>query len=70
MVKYTIHLNKIYRLDNILKKKRKGRNNGFLVSEMDNYSEMQEAIERHRMNLEKSNEIKEIVNDLRNVPLT
>ena len=70
MVKYTIHLNKIYRLDNILKKKRKGRNNDFLVSEMDNYSEMQEAIERHRMNLEKSNEIKEIVNDLRNVPLT
>ncbi len=81
MVKYTIHLNKIYRLDNILKKKRKGRNNDFLVSEMDNYSEMQEAIERHQMNLEKSNEsskdldkntneIKEIVNDLRNVPLT
>lgn len=48
---------------------------------MDNYSEMQEAIERHQMNLEKANEsskdldkntneIKEIVNDLRNVPLT
>ena len=73
--------NKEYGLDNILKKKRKGRNNDFLVSEMDNYSEMQEAIERHQMNLEKSNEsskdldkntneIKEIVNDLRNVPLT
>ncbi len=73
--------NKEYGLDNILKKKRKGRNNDLLVSEMDNYSEMQEAIERHQMNLEKSNEspkdldkntneIKEIVNDLRNVPLT
>mgnify|MGYP000440660377 CR=1 FL=1 len=48
---------------------------------MDNYSEMQEEIERHQMNLEKSkesskdldkntNEIKKIVNDLRNVPLT
>ena len=73
--------NKEYGLDNILKKKRKGRNNDFLVSEMDNYSEMQEAIERHQMNLEKANEsskdldkktneIKNIVNDLKNVPLT
>ena len=73
--------NKEYGLDSILKKKRKGRNNDFLVSEMDNYSEMQEAIERHQMNLEKANEsskdldkntneIKDIVNDLRNVPLT
>lgn len=73
--------NKEYGLDNILKKKRKGRNNDFLVSEMDNYSEMQEAIERHQMNLEKANEsskdldkntneIKDIVNDLKNVPLT
>lgn len=73
--------NKEYGLDNILKKKHKGRNNDFLVSEMDNYSEMQEAIERHQMNLEKANEsskdldkntneIKDIVNDLKNVPLT
>lgn len=73
--------NKEYGLDSILKKKRKGRNNDFLVSEMDNYSEMQEAIERHQMNLEKANEsskdldkntneIKDIVNDLKNVPLT
>ena len=73
--------NKEYGLDNILKKKRKGRNNDFLVSEMDNYSEMQEAIEKHQMNLEKANEsskdldkntneIKDIVNDLKNVPLT
>ena len=73
--------NKEYGLDSVLKKKRKGRNNDFLVSEMDNYSEMQEAIERHQMNLEKANEsskdldentneIKEIVNDLKNVPLS
>lgn len=73
--------NKEYGLDNILKKKRKGRNNDFLVSEMDNYSEMQEVIERHQMNLDKANEsskdldkntndIKEIVNDLKNVPLS
>ena len=72
--------NKEYGLDNILKKKRKGRNNDFLVSEMDNYSEMQEAIERHQMNLEKANEsskdldkstndIKNIVKDLKYVPL-
>ena len=73
--------NKEYGLDNILKKKRKGRNNDFLVSEMDNYSEMQEAIERHQMNLDKANEsskdldnntneIKDIVKDLKNVPLS
>lgn len=73
--------NKKYGLDNILKKKRKGRNNDFLVSEMDNYAEMQEAIERHQMNLDKTNEsskeldkntneIKYIVNDLKNVPLS
>ena len=73
--------NKEYGLDNILKKKRKGRNNDFLVSEMDNYAEMQEAIERHQMNLDKTNEsskeldkntneIKYIVNDLKNVPLS
>lgn len=73
--------NKEYGLDNILKKKRKGRNNDFLVSEIENYAEIQEVIERHQMNLEKANEsskdldkntneIKDIVNDLRNVPLT
>ena len=73
--------NKEYGLDNILKKKRKGRNNDFLVSEMENYAEMQEAIERHQMNLDKANEssielekntndIKDIVNDLKNIPLS
>ncbi len=73
--------NKEYGLDNILKKKRKGRNNDYLVSEMDNYVEMQEAIERHQINLDKANEsskdldnntneIKDVVNDLKNVPLS
>ena len=47
---------------------------------MDNYVEMQETIERYQMNLDKTNEssknldnntneIKNIVNDLKNVPL-
>jgi hypothetical protein len=73
--------NKEYGLDSILKKKRKGRNNDYLVSEMDNYIEMQEAIERHQISLDKANEssqdldkstndIKEIVNDLKNAPLS
>ena len=73
--------NKEYGLDNILKNKRKGRNQDFHVSEMDNYMEIQEAIERHQMNLDKANEsskdldkntndIKNIVNDLKNVPLS
>ena len=73
--------NKEYGLDNILKRKRKGRNYDYLVSDMDNYVEMQEAIERHQMNLEKANEsskelekntnnIKDIVNDLKNVSLS
>ena len=65
--------NKEYGLDNILKKKRKGRNNDLLVSEMDNYSEMQEAIEKHQSSKDldnNTNEIKDIVNDLKNVPLS
>ncbi|CDD29795.1 mobilization protein [Clostridium sp. CAG:433] len=73
--------NKEYGLDNILKRKRKGRNYDYLVSDMDNYVEMQEAIERHQMNIDKVNEsskelekntnnIKDIVNDLKNVPLS
>lgn len=48
---------------------------------MENYAEMQKAIERHQMNLDKANEsskdldkntneIKDIVNDLKNVPLS
>lgn len=73
--------NKEYGLDSILKKKKKGRNEDFLVNEMDNYVVIQEAIERHQMNLDKAkesskdlakttNDIKDIVNDLKNVPLT
>ena len=73
--------NKEYGLDSILKNKRKGRNQDFHVSEMDNYMEIQEAIERHQINLDKANEsskdldnktneIKYIVNDLKNVPLS
>ena len=73
--------NKEYGLDSILKKKKKGRNDDRHVSEMENYAEMQEAIERHQMNLDKANEsskdldnntneIKDIVNDLKNVPLS
>lgn len=73
--------NKEYGLDSILKKKHKGRNDDKHVSEMENYAEMQEAIERHQMNLDKANEsskdldkntneIKDIVNDLKNVPLS
>ena len=75
------YFNKEYELNSILKKKKKGRNDDRHVSEMDNYAEMQEAIERHQMNLDKANEsskdldnntneIKDIVNDLKNVPLT
>lgn len=48
---------------------------------MENYAKMQEAIERHQMNLDKANEsskdldkdtneIKDIVNDLKNIPLS
>jgi len=73
--------NKEYGLDSILKKKKKGRNDDRHVGEMENYAEMQEAIERHQMNLDKANEnskdldnntkeIKDIVNDLKNVPLS
>ena len=73
--------NKEYGLDNILKRKRKGRNYDYLVNEMDNYVKIQESIERHQINLDKANEsskelekntnnIKDIVNDLKNVPLS
>ena len=50
--------NKEYGLDNILKRRRKGRNNDFLVSEMDNYSEMQEsnsALELRKTKLKEEN---------------
>lgn len=67
--------NKEYGLDNILKKKRKGRNNDFLVSEMDNYSEMQEsnsALELRKTQLkEENNKLKSrnssLENELKNL---
>lgn len=48
--------NKEYGLDNILKRKRKGRNYDYLVNEMDNYVKIQESIERHQINLDKAND--------------
>ena len=73
--------NKEYGLDSVLKKKKKGRNRDILVSDMDDYEEMKEAIERHQENIDKAaessknldkstNDIKEIVNDLKNIPLS
>ncbi len=73
--------NKEYGLNNILKKKRPGRNDDINVKNMGNYMEMQEQLERHQENLEKANQsstelkektsdIKELVRDLKNVPLS
>ena len=73
--------NKEYGLDSFLTKKKKGRNYDILVSDMDNYVEMQEAIEMHQENIDKATEsskeldkstddIKDIVNDLKNIPLS
>ena len=73
--------NKEYGLNNILKKKRPGRNDDINVKDMGNYMEMQEQLERHQENLEKANQsstelkektsdIKELVKDLKNVPLS
>ena len=47
--------NKEYNLNNSLKKKQKGRNRDYLVSEMDNYIEMKKGIEKHQKDLEVSN---------------
>ena len=73
--------NKEYGLNNILKKKRPGRNDDINVKDMGNYMEMQEQLERHQENLEKakrssielkeqSSDIKELVQELKNVPLS
>lgn len=59
-----------------LKKKQKGRNHDYLVSEMDNYIEMKKGIEKHQKDLEvannksieldnNSNKVKEIVDNLK-----
>ena len=68
--------NKEYNLTNSLKKKQKGRNRDYHITEMDNYMEMKEQPEKNQENLEKANkksleldnkskEVKEIINDLK-----
>ena len=69
--------NQEYNQNSILKDKKKGRNKDFLVSEMDNYQEMVEELDKHQDNLNKaneksikldtnSNEVKDIVDNLKN----
>lgn len=48
--------NQEYNQNIILKDKKKGRNKDFLVSEMDNYQEMVEELDKHQDNLNKANE--------------
>ena len=68
--------NKEYNLTNSLKKKQKGRNRDYHITEMDNYTEMKEQLEKKQENLEKANkksleldnkskEVKEIISDLK-----
>lgn len=68
--------NKVYGLNDKLKAKKKGRNRDYHVSEMGNYEEMQEQLERNQEKLEIANkkaieldnsskEVKDIVNDLK-----
>ena len=68
--------NKEYNLTNTLKGKKKGRNHDYHITEMDNYLEMKEQLEKNQENLEKANkksieldnkskEVKEIINDLK-----
>lgn len=72
--------NKEYNLTNSLKKKKKGRNHDYHVSEIENYMEMQEQLEKNQENLEKANkksleldnkskDIKGIINDLKSTKL-
>ena len=68
--------NKEHNLTNSLRKKQKGRNRDYHITEMDNYMEMKEQLEKNQENLEKANkksldldnkskEVKEIINDLK-----
>lgn len=68
--------NKVYGLNDKLKSKKKGRNRDYHVSEMGNYEEMQEQLERNQEKLEIANkkaieldnsskEVKDIINDLK-----
>ena len=73
--------NKEYGLNNILKSKKKGRNVDINVNDMDNYTLMKEQLEKNQQKLEKANRssielkeqsscIKELVQELKNVPLS
>lgn len=68
--------NKEYNLNHSLKKKQKGRNRDYLVSEMGDYQEMKKGIEKHQKDLEiankksleldnNSNEVKDIIDNLK-----
>ena len=68
--------NKEYNLTNSLKTKKKGRNRDYHITEMDNYMEMKEQLEKNQESLDLANkksleldnnskEIKEIINDLK-----
>lgn len=68
--------NKEYKLNTVLKEKKKGKNQDINVKDMEDYLEMQEQLDRNQKNLEKikeestslkdsTNEIKDIVNDLK-----
>lgn len=68
--------NKEYTLNNTLKKKEKGRNRDYHITEMDNYQQMKDNIEIHQRNLKlveeknnnlsnKTKEIKEILENLK-----
>lgn len=68
--------NKEYGLNNVLKTKKKGRNNDINVKDMDGYMEIQKEISKNQERLEKanikskeldnnSNEVKEIVDNLK-----
>ena len=68
--------NKEYTLNDTLKKKEKGRNRDYHITEMDNYQQMKDNIEVHQRNLKlveeknnnlfnKTKEIKEILENLK-----
>ena len=68
--------NKEYGLNDKLKTKKKGRNKDYYISEMDNYEQMQEQLEKNQEKLEiaskkaieldnSSKEVKDIINDLK-----
>ena len=63
--------NKEYNLDTSLKPKMKGRNRDYHVSEMDNYQQMTEQLNKNQDKLKEANnislELKESSNDIKNV---